>query len=84
MKFKELINHVEENIKDGPVLITWGMLPAQKLCEDFADALSEGYVVRVNRSGTGNAKHTGWLGGCSVNSIEVLRKTNRAPTGVKG
>jgi len=72
--FEELSNYVEALIDEGPVMINWGMLPAQKLCEDLADALSEIYVVRVNRSGTGNARHTGWLGGCSVNSIECLRK----------
>ena len=73
-KFNEIVEYVESSIENGPVLVTWGMLPAQRLCEDLADKLSEKYLVRVNRSGTGNGHHTGWLNGCSVNSIECLRR----------
>jgi len=69
-----LIRHVDENIDAGPVLITWPMLPEQKMCEDLADLLSEKYIVTVNRSGTGNANHTGWLDGCFVNSIRVVKR----------
>jgi len=69
-----VVQYVESGINAGPVLVTWGMLPAQRSCEELADILSEKYLVRVNRCGTGNANHTGWVSGCSVNSIECLRK----------
>ena len=73
-KFSEIVQYVESGIENGPVAITWGMLPAQRACEDLADMLSKSYLVRVNRSGTGNGNHTGYLGGCAVNSIECLRR----------
>ena len=72
--FNDIVEHVESGIDNGPVKVSWGMLPAQRLCEDLADMLSERYLVRVYRSGTGNGDHTGWLGGCSVNLIECLRR----------
>ena len=40
--------------------------------EDIADALVElGFRGRVNRAGAGNGRHSGWLAGCKVLSIEV-------------
>ena len=73
-EFNEIVEYVESGIDSGAVEVSWGMLPAQRLCEDLANKLSEKYLVRVNRSGTGNANHTGWLGGCAVNSIWCLRR----------
>ena len=63
-----------------PVEIT-ALPDCHKLREDLADNLATlGFVVRVNRFGTGNAAHSGVLAGCGVGSITVVRPTNRCTT----
>lgn len=41
---------------------------AEEIAEKLHDA---GFKVKVKRSGTGNGSHTGWIGGCSVQAIEI-------------
>ena len=42
--------------------------------EDLADQLTERFVVKVNRFGTGNGKHSGILPGCGVSPIHIRRR----------
>ena len=56
-----------------PVRITDGHLPqCHKHRENLADKLAAfGFIVSVNRFGTGNAEHSGVLAGCGVSFITV-------------
>jgi hypothetical protein len=56
-----------------PVRITHNHLPlCHKHREILADKLAAfGFIVRVDRFGTGNAEHSGVLAGCGVSSITV-------------
>jgi hypothetical protein len=63
-----------------PVEIT-DLPVCHKLREDLADKLAIlGFVVRVNRFGTGNAAHSGVLAGCGVRSILVCGPLKRCTT----
>lgn len=42
--------------------------------EQLADELTEQFLVKVNRFGTGNGKHSGILPGCGVSSIHIRRR----------
>jgi len=63
-----------------PVEIT-ALPDCHKLREDLADTLATlGFVVRVNRFGSGVGKYSGVLAGCGVNSITVVRPLERCTT----
>ena len=42
--------------------------------EDLADLLTNSFLVKVNRFGTGNAAHSGVLPMCGVASIHIRRR----------
>ena len=69
--------YVEVELLDKPtVRLEGNLLPeSHQMREAIADALCEDYYVKVERFGTGNGKHSGFLPGCGVRWIDVRAKT---------
>jgi len=55
--------------------------PCHKTREDIADDLTAaGFLVKVDRFGTGNASHSGILPGCGVYRIVISEQTTTGET----